>query len=58
MDDVEVGRVLGVHRARERGIAVEQSRTIERREQPFVRVEDERVGVLDAVVFVPDTGGE
>ena len=47
-----------MHGARQRRIAVEQSRTVERREQPLVRVEDERVGVLDAVVFVPDAGGE
>ena len=34
------------------GIAVEQRRAVERREQPLVRVDHERVGVLDAVELV------
>ena len=42
---VEVARVLGVRRAREAGLAVEERAAVERREQPLVRVHDERVGV-------------
>ena len=48
VDHVEVRRVLRVHRAGERGVAVEQRRAVERRVQPLVRVDHERVGVLDA----------
>ena len=40
------------------GIAVEQRRAVERREQPLVRVDDERVGGLDSVEPVADARRE
>jgi alpha,alpha-trehalose phosphorylase len=58
VDDVEVGGVLRVHRPGEPRVAVEQRGAVERGEQPLVRVHDERVGVLDAVVPVPDARRE
>ena len=48
VDGVEVRRVLGVHALGEPRLAVEQRGAVERREQPLVRVDDERVGELDA----------
>ena len=58
MDDVEIGSVLLVHRAGECRIAVKKSGAVERREQPLVRVDHKRVGVLDAVVGRPDARRE
>ncbi len=55
---VQVGGVLGVHGTGELRVAVDQRGAVERREQPLVRVDDEGVGVLDAVVALPDGGGE
>jgi hypothetical protein len=49
---------LPVHRPGQGRVAVQQRRAVERREQPLVRVHDERVGVLDALVPVPDAGRE
>ena len=39
-------------------VAVEQGAAVERREQPLVRVEDERVGLLDPGVLRPQRPGE
>jgi hypothetical protein len=46
---VEVARLLGEDLARDRGVAVEQGRAVERREQPLVGVHDETVGVAHAL---------
>src|SRR5947208_3278964 len=45
---VEVTGVLGMGGARLRRVAVDQRTRVERREQPLVRIDDERVGLLDA----------
>ena len=45
---IQVRRVLGVHRGRLVGIAVQHRGAVERREPPFVRVGDEGIGVLEA----------
>jgi len=48
VQDVEVTRLLGQDLSRRRGVAVDKSRAVERREQPLVRVDHETVGVADA----------
>ena len=45
VQDVEVARLLGQNLARDRGIAVDQRRAVQRREEPLVGVHDEAVGV-------------
>ena len=47
LDRVEVAGVLRVGRARQLGPAVQERAAVERREEPLVRVDDERVGALD-----------
>ena len=51
---VEVRRQLPVGRERQRRISVQQRARVVRREQPLVRVHDERVGPLDTVEQRPD----
>src|SRR6185437_12269706 len=58
VDDVQVGGVLLVHGPGHRRVPVQQRGAVERREQPLVRVHDERVGMLDTVVASPDTRRE
>ena len=43
--DVKIRGVLGVRRTTDRGIPVDQCAGVERRIQPFVRVDDERIDV-------------
>ncbi len=40
------------------GLAVEQGGAVERREQPLVGIDDERVGLFESRELVPDRGGE
>ena len=57
---VDVLEVLGLLSERRRGkawIAVEDRGAVERREQPLVRVDHDRVGPLDPVEQRPDGGG-
>jgi len=46
---LEIAGLLGVRRPGQLGVAVEQGAGVERREEPLVRVDDERVAALDAV---------
>lgn len=50
---VEVLGVLRVRAAAEIGVAVDERARVERREQPLVRVDDERVGAFDPCEAVP-----
>ena len=52
MDDIQIRRVLGVGSPSELGLPVNERAAVEGGEEPFVRVENERVSLLDAVVFV------
>ena len=54
---IEVAGVLRVHRARMLRLAVHQRAAVVGREQPLVRVDDETVGLLDAVEQVSHRGG-
>ena len=54
---VEVLGRLGVGAPCPRRVAVEERAAVERREEPLVRVDRERVAALDAVEQVPRRGG-
>ena len=55
---VQVRRLLPVGGPRHRGIPVEERTRVERREQPLVRVDDERICPVDAAEPVPDGRGQ
>ena len=58
VQDLEVLGVLGVHRLGQVGLAVDQGGAVEGSEEPLVRVDDERVGPLEAGELVSDGWGE
>ncbi len=58
VDDVQVAGILPVHGPGQRRLAVHQGGAVERREQPLVRIDDERVSMLDPGVRGPDAGRE
>ena len=58
VQDVEVLGVLGVHRLGQVGLAVDQGGAVEGREEPLVRIDDERVGPLETGEPVPHRGRE
>jgi hypothetical protein len=45
---VEIRGALAVSLLRDAGIAIQQRTRVERREQPLVRIDDERVGAFDS----------
>ena len=53
VQDVQVLGVLGVHGLGQVGLAVDQGGAVERREEPFVGIHNERVGPLEAGKLVP-----
>ena len=57
-DRVEVARHLGVCAACSFRVAVDDGRAVERREQPLVRIDRDRVGGLDAAKQRPGPFGE
>ena len=58
MQHLEVLRVLGVHRLGQVRLAVDQRGAVEGREEPFVRVDDERVGPLESGELLAHRGRE
>jgi hypothetical protein len=52
MDDIQIGRILSMSTPGELRLPVDERAAVEGREEPLVRVEDERVGLLDPDVLV------